>query len=431
MSVEKNLQLLKERLKKEEGLNERTRLLYDYYLGNQIYQTPRFGNETIEHKNMRPKYAPNFYRKAVTDLSYLYAMNPIRLSDTYDTWNGLFWDRNEGINAIMLEADTLTRIGGTSLAVLMPDENGVNLYVFPKWRFTAIGSPKEPEAILVKWKDEEDIVYIDAEVFYNLKTKTFTEHNIGKAPFCLLKNTISTNNLYGEPVGGSDILDNLRTINLQFEEVTYVSMLQRGQPVVVGDNAKNLALGCDTPIAVDQVGGFTFVANAANIPAMLQVLQMNLDSLAIALGISKRSFNVRAGFDAISADTIYASQLELYQDRQIRERVASIWERQIHQLAQYIIGEAFNQLVDIPTIKYVDFIKPISPNDNLAKAKLENELGLADKHTIAQKLNPASSPSEIDEQVSAASKEVAESNRQMAVIAGRSTDSEMVVNREE
>jgi len=432
MSVEQNLNILKSCLRKDSKLNSRLESLYKYYLGEQIAQTPSFGNETTEHKNMRPKFAPNFYRKAINDLSYLYAQNPIRSSETYEKWEELFWEKNDGINSLLLEADCLTRIGGTSLAVIMPDEFGINMYVFPKWRFSAISEDgTNISAVLVKWKSEDDLVYIDSEIIYNIKDGTFVEHGIGIAPFCLLKNTISSNCIYGEPLGGVDILQNLKTINLQFEEITYVSMLQRGQPVVVGDKATNLALGCDTPIYVDQVGGFTFVSNAANIPSMLSILQMNLDSLAIALGISKHSFNVRTGLDSVSADTIYASQLELYQDRQVRERIAKGWEKRIHTIAKYIAENTFNVILDIPKVKFVEFVRPISPSDTLAKVDLESNLGLADKETLAQQLNPSSSPVEIAEQVEMAAQEMAEDNRQMAVVAGRSEESNMIVDKME
>lgn len=432
-SQKNNLAKLREA--KDRASKEDTRLqkIYDFYKGNQIKNELSFGNETSAHKNIRPKFAANFLRKAVDDLSYLYAVDPIRNSATYEAWNELLWNPSEGesLNALLLEADSLTRICGTTLAVIQADESGqLNTWIFPRWKFEVLPSDQNPrkiEAALVYWNDAW--LYIDATHYYFCEKQESVEHGLGCLPCCTLKNTIAANSVYGDCFGGVDLLQNISTINLQLSELTYVSMLQRGQPVVVGTKAKNLSLGPDSAIEVDQPGGFTIVPNNANINGMMAAIQMNLDSLAISCGISKRAFNVRSALEPNSADVIYAGQLELSQDRQVRERVAKKWERDIHNIAKTIIWNAAKIDLDLPNVRFVDFAKNNSPSDIREKIKLERELGIADNMAIAQQLNPDVAPQELEERIEQAQSELDELDRKKAVIAGRNGEDIVSVNQ--
>jgi hypothetical protein len=422
--VQKN-NLVKLRESKDANAKEGARLqkLYEYFKGNQIEGALSFGNETAIHKNMRPKFAPNFLRKAVIDLSYLYAVDPIRTSDNFEAWDGLLWNPSEGesLNALMLEADVLTRLCGTSLAVLMADDEGnLNTWIFPRWKFEALASPNNPrklEAALVYWNDAW--LYIDNTHYYFSDKQESIEHNLGCLPACTLKNTISANSVYGDAFGGQDLLQNIETINLQLAELTYVSMLQRGQPVMVGDKNKNLVLGPDSVVQVEEIGGFTIVPNNANIGGMMNAVQMNLDALAISCGIAKRAFNVRSVLEPTSAEMVYAAQLELSQDRQVRERVAKQWEKNIHKIAKTIIWNVAKIDLDLPQVKYVEFAKVNTPSDIREKIKLEKELGIADTLAVAQQLNPGTNPLELEAQLESAKNELTEESRKKAIIAGR------------
>lgn len=411
----------------EQKYNDRLRRIWDFYEGHQINFTPSFANETEKHRALRPKFAPNLLRRATTDLSYLYANDPIRSSQSAERWKELFWARNEGFNALMLEADAMVRLTGTALAIFRPEDDGLDLWILPKFKFTAIADEnniRKLQAVLFEWNGEQ--LYMDSEVYYNPKTRIATPHNLGTIPACLLKNSISSNSVYGLELGGKDLLQNLATINQQFEQLTWTSELQRGQPVIVGKNATNLVLAPDAAIKVDEANGFYFANNAADITKMMNGLQMNLDSLAIALGISKRSFNVRSANDSLSAEVLYAAQLELSQDRQLRERVASIWERNIHTVANKIIAEVWGEALEIPMVKFVEFQKPISPSEILAKATFEKDAEIADSAKILQDLNPQVPSEQLAQTIANAQNENAEKRRQNAIVAGHNSDSESI-----
>jgi hypothetical protein len=398
--------------------------------------TPAFMDETPTARDRRPRFAPGLLASALSDFSYLYASEPVRTTADNDAWGKALWGTPAaGLRTLLFEADPWIRLGGTCLAVVLPTpaEDGENwdgtltTSIFEPDRFVAIADPLRPQrvaAALIRWgdpvtaktdgavdEDDSDWVYIDSKVLAHINirsgvTYSEEEHGWGRCPCVSLKNDISSKSLYGPPMGGRDLIVNLQTVNLFYELVIFTGELQRGQPCVANaERAKNLVISPNTVVEVDQVGGFWYATNGANIPSMVMALQLALDSLALGIGLPKRTWNVRALLDSLSSGAVFANQLELSKDRIKRELLGQKWEFDIHEVAQVVLAGQGVKLPPLTSVRYLPFAPPVTAADLTDKVKVEDELGLADKEKQAQDLNPNLHPDEIKERVGKATEE--------------------------
>jgi hypothetical protein len=397
--------------------------------------TPPFLDETQAARDKRPRFAPGLLPSALVDLSYLYAHEPVRSTDNDEAWKRALWgNASSGLSSLLYEADPLIRLGGTCLAVVLPTppENGdewdgtLSVSIFEADRFVAIADPKRPQrvlAALIRWgdpivpkndargidEDEADWVYIDDQVLAHINKNSgvsYSEepHGVTRCPACTLKNGLASKSLYGPPLGGPDLVVNLTTVNLFYELVIFTGELQRGQPCAANpEKAKNLVLSPNCIIEVADVGGFWYASNGANIPYMVLALQLALDSLAIGIGLPKRTWNVRATLDG--GIGVYENQQELTKDRLTRERLGGKWEFDIHDVARLVLASHGVVVPPLGSVRYLPFTPPTTATELIAKVETEASLGLADREKQAADLNPDLPPEEIKERVELATEE--------------------------
>lgn len=399
--------------------------------------TPPFMDETPEQWQMRQRFCPGFLPSALATLSYLYAQPPVRQVERPDACRAIWWgEPDDGLDTVLFEADPMVRLGGTALAVVLPveGERRLRASVLEADRFVVVPDPLHPQqvgAAWIRWTDplvssevgmqkpteeESTWVYMDATVMVSYqpgRDPLVVPHNYGRCPAVVLKNSISSKSLLGQQMGGKDLEINLRTLNQYGEQLLYVGELQRGQPVLVGK--KEVTISPTTPVEVDQVGGFSYVSNGANIAGMMQVYQAALDAVAAGLLLPKATWSVRPTLDGGSAGAIYAVQLELGKDRSIRERLGLVWEFGLHRLARVVAQAAFGVDIGALTgVRYTPFIAPSTVGEQIAKSKTEAELGLADREKLAADLNPGIPPEEVGDRVELAT-EQRERDMQLAI----------------
>ncbi len=415
-------EFLKAEMKKREPFARAYGLIKRIYDGAAASLATPFMGETHEHFRKRPRFAPNLLRAAIEDLSYLYATDPIRHTDDDEQWRSLLWGESldpTGIDAVFAQVDPLVRLGGTVLVVLMPDgDTGrFRLRYFEADQFAVVPSERDPskvQAAIAKWPDTALSLVVDPMGYYwcdkaGHEVGPAQPHAFGVCPALTLKNGVDVRSVYGLPLGGYDLAQNILSINKAFEQLLYTACLQRGQPVVThGDKAKNVGLGPDVAVEVDEIGGFVIVPNNGDVSKMALGLQIVLDALALGLGLPKRSWSVRSALDQANTNAVLAVEMELTKDRRGRERVARVWEWSAHELVREMVKASTK--VELPPLQSVRYVSPIaasSVGELMEKAAFELEKGLAPRADVAADLNPNMPRAETESRLEAAAEEKA------------------------
>jgi len=442
---------------------DKDRRLISFANGDQISSTPPMPNEPLWHREIKPLFAPNILGQALAQLSYLYSEDPIRESPDADRWEEILWDFGPGLSAILADADPRIRLTGAALAYVLPafgdmatridtlhgvaDDAtpiGVDVVVLDSSRYVAIPSPydvRQVEAVAIHvatreiqrqrepngptWAQATEVVhYWDREWYATLhdwQIVSLHRHNYGRPPVALLKNTLSPLSLTGDPLGGADLLRNLRSLNALYEEYLHTSRLQRGQPVIIGE-AKNLQLGPDCAVEESEPGDFSIVANQANLSGMRDAIQVALDSLAIAWGLPRRSMSLDDRSSPSPAQLV-ADRSELREDERIRSRLARTWERGIHAAASAVWGAWTGETLDPSVeVEYPPGMSPRTHAERLAEAEFLLSHGLASRWRVAQILNPSASDMELAQLLAEADEDLEERTRRMERIAGHAME---------
>lgn len=130
---------------------------------------------------------------------------------------------------------------------------------------------------------------------------------------------------WGHPLGGCDMLKNLRTIYEQFSQYIWTSMLARGQLVHKGEGEVKGGL---SPVSIIHVGeGDDLVALkfGSDLPGQREAIVTSLETTAKDIGLPSRSWRLddRAARSGIS---IHLDRQELHDDRAGRIEETTRWE---------------------------------------------------------------------------------------------------------
>lgn len=427
--------------------------LIEFTFGQQIAVTPGMPDERASHQKSKPRFAPNLLGAALEELSRLYAHDPVRQSESSEAWDALLWSWRDTLTGTLAYYDPMIRLCGSMLAVVMPGFegptsfldavagqrqkcDGVDVWMLAPDRWTAIPHPADPRhvgAAIVHWSTTVRAVTVDnsgetvsrnVETFYyfdetylatieDRQIVHIEEHGLGEIPVVVAKNTLNPLEFFGRPFGGADLMRNAKSLNSLFEEIGHTSRLQRGQPVLAGD--KQLVLGPDVAVNVEDVNQFTIVPNQANIAGMIQATEFLVALFAIGIGVPPATFRVESG-------TVRADNGVLERDRRTRTRLFRALELAIHRKAA-AVAKTWNDVELAPvTIDYPLPPPTLTAGEALAKAAFEFENGIRDEHDTARLLNPHLREPELQDMVERGGEAWKTRSEMKVAIAGHAAD---------
>jgi hypothetical protein len=434
----KNLGLLLDQWQQNQGERDYVATMRRWDDGSQIRDIPKMPNEQATHQQRKPRWAPKLLTAMLDEMSYLYATDPVRKAQRPNRWESALWQfrYQSSLDAIMLDADRAVRRDGTMLAVAAPgsssqpgaflqpsEADGVDLFTRTRDLWEVLEHEDDSRAVgaaLVWWSNgtaiSEQGQRLTSDVFWYFDSQfqgrvegqrfaTLEEHGYGLCPAVTLRNEFPKDSPYGWPAGGQDQINNLRTINRLMEEINWTGLLQRGQPVISGKHkSESIQLAPDRPWIMESDSIAQILANNANLDGQLRVLQMLLDTWAIGMGLPRSKFLILTTQFAQSAAVIQAQDTELTKDRKVRERIATVWERDVARAVAAVyntIPGAQPLSADPYSVEYTISPMPLTHADKLAEAKFSAERGLSDPFELKRQLQPHLSEGEARERVEA------------------------------
>ncbi len=420
--------------------------------GNVIPYSSRMMRESKAHDSRKPVYAASLVRYIITQLSYLYATEPKRAAANQEAWERILWRWGPTLSAEAMYVDETARLCGTAATVIdawsseLPDSfglrrpDGLRMITITPDMFRLLSHKDDyrtPGAMVALWgradNGDPKWMYYDAThrieiVGADYDNATIVEHGYDVMPVAVCRNTLQRDRgLYGLRTGGRDLLKNLTSINRLLREIGFVGLLQRGQPVIVtgSTEAKNVVLAPDAAIEASEVGGFYFAQNSANVPMMIEALNAQLEGVGMSVGLPPGGLSITTRKLPDSPLSVAAINVTLEFDRTARERRATDWEMQFHQIGQRVWSivepdvklDWRSVLIEYPRIPV-----PLTNPEKLAEIKAQREMRLIDRKTAAKMMRPAVPDSVLDTELEEAHAEWVVDQEFQITVAGHAKD---------
>lgn len=236
-------------------------------------------------------------------------------------------------------------------------------------------------------------------------------HPYGRIPVVPLRWHTPSDRYWPAPLGGADLLENLRAVASLWSQYLWTAMLQRGQPAADEDVQGNGGLAPDSIIVAP---GFRIVPNAADLTGMRDALQTTLGILSRTLGLPSRSLRLDDS-GGQSGVGIAMDRAELEDDRQASEVVGKGWERSIHRIGSRVwaphTGERLPPRVET---EFAPFSIPLTADQRVARVTLELDRGLMSRLEAKLELHPGMAVERAEELLAAVDDEQQEARQRAA-----------------
>jgi len=421
---------MKKRLKAKE--------LWDFVNGIQKNSIPRMPLESQDHWEYRSHFVTLIFKRILDFLTTVYDNEPVRTiinkngeidQKMTDYFDEILWNpsNEKSLSDVLKKVDEYSTIGGQSLVMLFPNvsENGkvesVKLIPYNRKDFEFIQNDLELSSIFI-YKKNETIDYWDTTTFQQFvenNLKRNEEHNLGMIPALICNNQLMfTDDDLNCGWVNSEILISFKEILRMLEQISWSGLLQRGQPVLGDGAAKNVFLAPDSAIESET---FRIEKPGADLKGMLDVLQTQLDFVALGFGIPRHLLSIRNLLESNSSKAILASEIGLRKFNKSREKVVYHWENDLLQKTKSIIERIEKVSLNIGRLRVQHFSAPIplthSEKLNEVKFMLENQM--IDRREGARLLQSFKTEKEIEKMVENAEVELEKIVREKALIAGR------------
>jgi hypothetical protein len=420
------------------------RRLTDFSRNEEMDYRQSFMDETDELVTKRPKFACRIFSRAVdlTTRSYRRAVNRSEPSSWQD-WDRLLW-RHANTRVALEEADRGALLGGQSLIVIRAKESPskvlerFHLFSLPADKWVGLCSPDDPSelgAALVAWdtvsaydhrKQRVTVtryLYLDDQCTALVRGRQFesmTTHSLGIVPAVACPNTLSTMRVGGDPIGGHDLFETLRTVNMTFEHIIFAGLLSKGKLAIFGDAGKVSGMGPLTPLELDTDSRAESLPQNANLDGMLRIFQTGVNLLTASWSLPANFFNVVSIAPPQSAAVLQVSTAELEKTLKDRQTaVLSLWEQRLHSRCATMADQYGVRLDPNVDVTYPAVPMVLTPSEQLAEIGFSLENHLMGRENAAVALRPDTPIRLVMGAVKRGQEERAEEERQAALVAGR------------